>query len=101
MTDTKYAWLRNPTSFSRIAWRRFAALRDSTLKSARAWAIKESLRRLWDYTYLGAARTFFKRWYGWATRSRLAPVIKVARMIKAHLENILTYLTHRITNAVT
>jgi transposase len=32
---------------------------------------------------------------------RLAPIIRVARMLKAHVENILTYLTHRITNAVT
>lgn len=28
-------------------------------------------------------------------------MIKVARMLKRHLENILTYLRHRITNAVT
>ena len=101
LKGTKYAWLRNPASFTRKAWRAFAALRDSTLQSARAWAIKESLRHLWDFTYIGAARTFFKRWYCWATHSRLAPIIKVARMLKAHLENILTYLTHRITNAVT
>lgn len=101
LTRTKYAWLKNPANFSRKAWREFAALRDSTLKSARAWAMKESIRRLWDYTYVGAARTFFKRWYGWAMRSRLEPMRKVARMIKAHLENILTYLTHRVTNAVT
>ena len=78
-----------------------AALRHSTLQSARAWAMKESLRRLWDYTYVGAARTFFRGWYGWAMRSRLEPMKKVARMLKAHLDNILTYLTHRITNAVT
>ena len=101
LKGTKYAWLRNPASFTRKAWRAFAALRESTLQSARAWAIKESLRHLWDYSYVGAARTFFKRWYWWATHSRLAPIIKVARMLKAHLENILTYLTHRITNAVT
>lgn len=101
LKGTKYAWLRNPARFTRKAWRAFAALRESTLQSARAWAIKESLRHLWDYTYIGAARTFFKRWYWWATHSRLAPIIKVARMLKAHLENILTYLTHRITNAVT
>ncbi|MGH7717998.1 MAG: transposase [Gemmatimonadaceae bacterium] len=37
----------------------------------------------------------------WATHSQLAPIIKVARMFKQHLENILTHLTHRITNAVT
>ena len=101
LKGTKYAWLRNPATFTGKAWRAFAALRESTLQSARAWAIKESLRHLWDYTYVGAARTFFKRWYWWATHSRLAPIIKVARMLKAHLENILTYLTHRITNAVT
>jgi transposase len=101
LQGTKYAWLRNPASCTRNAWRAFAALRESTLQSARAWAIKESLRHLWDYTYVGAARTFFQRWYWWATHSRLAPIIKGARMLKAHLENILTYLIHRITNAVT
>ena len=81
--------------------RALAALRESTLQSARARAIKESLRPLWDYTYVGAARTFFARWYWWATHSRLAPILQVARMLKQHLENILSYLTHRITNAVT
>ncbi len=101
LARTKYDWLKNPATFSADAWRDFAALRNSTLQSARAWALKESLRRLWDYTYVGAARTFFRGWYGWAMRSRLAPMKKVARMLKAHLENILTYLTHRITNAVT
>lgn len=101
LTRTKYAWLKHPKHFSRAAWRAFTALRDSTLKSARAWAMKESIRRLWDYTYVGAARTFFTWWYGWAMRSGLAPMKKVARMIKAHLANILTYLTHRVTNAVT
>ena len=33
-------------------------------------------------------------------RSRLAPVIKVAKMLKRHLPNVLSYVTHRITNAV-
>lgn len=101
LTRTKYAWLKNPAAFSAKAWREFAALRDSTLQTARAWAMKESLRHLWDDTYVGAARTFFRRWYGWAMRSRLEPMKKGARMLQRHLENILTYLTHRITNAVT
>ena len=101
LTRTKYAWLRNPAHFSAKAWREFAALRDSTLKSARAWALTARLRRLWEYTDVGAARTFFRGWYGWAMRSRLAPMKTGARMLKAHLENMLTYLTHRITNAVT
>ncbi|MBC7533295.1 MAG: transposase [Oligoflexus sp.] len=44
-------------------------------------------------------RKFFDEWYWWATHSRLDPMIKVAKMLKRHLDNILTYLTHRITNA--
>jgi len=48
-----------------------------------------------------AARRFFKQWFGWVSRSRLKPLIKVARMLKAHLENLLTYLRHPITDAVT
>ena len=101
LKGTKYAWLTNPKHFSRNARRAFTVLRDSALKTARAWALKESLRPLWEYKYVGAARTFFKWWYSWAMRSQLEPMKKVARLVKSHLENILTYLTHRVTNAVT
>ena len=80
---------------------RFAELKGSDLKSARAWAIKEVFRRFWYYSYEGSARKFFKQWYGWASRSRLQPMIKVAKMLKRHFENIITYLRHPITNAVT
>ncbi len=99
LTGTKYTWLRHPDRFSREAWRAFRALRTSTLKVARAWALKEAAADLWEYRYVGAARTFFRRWYFWATHSRLAPMIEKARMLKTHLQNILTYLKHRITNA--
>ena len=45
------------------------------------------------------SRRHWQSWYNWATRSGLAPVVKVARMIKSHLANVLTYCDHRITNA--
>jgi transposase len=80
---------------------RFRELRDADLKVGRAWAIKEMFRRFWDYRYEGSARKFFKEWFGWASHSRLKPIIEVARMIKRHFENIITYLQHPITNAVT
>jgi transposase len=54
---------------------------------------------LFDFTYEGPARKHFQWWYNWATHSRLQPVIKVARTLKTRLDNILTYLKHRITNA--
>ena len=54
---------------------------------------------LFDYRYEGSARSFFRRWYGWACRSRLQPFREVARMLKSRLDQVLTYLKHHITNA--
>ena len=79
---------------------RLRALRESNLKTARAWALKETAMRLFDYRRESAARAFFEQWRGWASRSRLTPMVAVARLLTARLENILTYLKHRITNAL-
>ena len=46
-------------------------------------------------------RRFFKDWYGWVSRSQLPPLVEVAGMLKRHLDNLVTYLKHPITNAVT
>ena len=78
---------------------RFEPLLQRPLRTARAWAIKEDLRQTWDYQTEAKARQHLTRWYFWATHSRLKPVIKAARTVKNHLANILTYFTHRITNA--
>jgi transposase len=68
--------------------------------SARAWALKESLRDLWRCRSRLAAESQWRWWYGWAARARLQPVLGVARMIKRHPPNVLTYFRHRITNAM-
>lgn len=100
LVGSKYDWLTNPENFTPQDWREFGPLRKSDLKTARAWALKESAMRLFDYVYEGAARRHFRDWFYWATHSRLKPMIKVARMLKRRLENILTYLKHQVTNAI-
>lgn len=99
LVGTKYAWLRNPNSHTDKQWSEFRALRTSKLRTARAWALKEQGMLLWDYKSETAARKHFAWWYRWATRSRLKPVIAKAKMLKARLGGVLTYLTHQITNA--
>lgn len=79
----------------------FEAQRNSDLHTARAWSIVEMFSRFWAYFSPTWARKLFDRWYAWAIRSRLEPIKNVARMLKAHLPNLLTYLRRRITNAAT
>jgi transposase len=101
LTGSRQLWLYNPENFTAEQRQEFAALKDLHLKVARAWAAKELFTKFWDYQEEGWARRFFKDWFGWVSRSRLKPMIAVAQMLKRHLENILTYLKHHITNAVT
>ncbi len=100
LAKSKYLWLTNPANMTDQARKRFAELKVTELKTGRAWALKESLRALWSYTSTAWAMKFWKRWYFWATHSRLAPMIAAAKLIARHLSNVLTYFTHRITNAV-
>jgi len=78
----------------------FANVKDRNLQTSRAWAIKETLRRLWDYTSVTWAGKFFARWFGWAKRSKLTPVKKVADMIRSRIDNVISYCRHPITNGV-
>jgi transposase len=100
LKGTKYFWLKSPDNFTHKSWRDFGPLRKSKLRTARGWAIKETFREFWEYTYRKSAEKFFSCWYNWAIRSRLAPIKKVAKMLKGRLANLLTYFTHPITNAM-
>lgn len=95
----KYLFLKNRKDFTNGERSDFRNLAAKQLAVGRAWNRRELLPHLWEYTYEKPARAFFAKWYFSATHSRLQPIIKVARMLKKHFENILTFLKHRITNA--
>jgi transposase len=101
LVGSKYMWLHAERNLPDRHKKDFGILRSINFKTARAWAIKETLAVLWSYHRLGWAIKFYKQWFFWATHSRLQPVIDVAYMIKRHLYGILNYFSAaRITNAV-
>ena len=52
------------------------------------------------YVYPAAGWTFWKRWYFWATHSRLEPIHKTAETVGRHIASIVTYYQHPVTNAM-
>lgn len=100
LAKSKYLWLYSEENVPQQSKEHFQTIKSMQLKTARAWALKESLRQLWHYRSLGWAKRFWQRWYFWATHSRLTPMIETAKLIARHLPNVLTYFNHRITNAV-
>jgi transposase len=99
LKGTRYLWLANEENIPDWKKEEFDSIRRLNLLTGRAWAIKEALRKFWEYRYAESARKFFQRWFFWATHSRLAPIIKAAKTLRSHLANLLTYFKHRISNA--
>ena len=99
LTRTKYAWLRNSAKTDNRSRFDFMRLTKRNLKTARAWAIKETAAGLWVYQSLEWARKAWKNLCAWISRCRLEPIIKVGRMIKNYLWGILNAVIMRANNA--
>lgn len=99
LKGSRSLWLYGKENIPSKWAKRFEKLMSNTkLKTAKAWAIKESWREFWKSPDYDTAAEAFKIWYREAMATRLAPVRKVAKMFKAHLRNILTYFRLRISN---
>jgi transposase len=62
----------------------------------KAYLLKESLDRLWSYTYEGAMMRYLESWIDQLRWQRLKPMEKLARMLLDHLEGILNYCRTKI-----
>ena len=62
----------------------------------KAYLLKESLDRLWDYRYEGAMVRYFQRWMNQLRWQRLAPFEKLAEMLLDHLDGILNYCRMKV-----
>ena len=100
LKGTKYLWLWNRDNIPPARVAELDELRRLDLKVCRAWAIKENLSRMWDFANMAWMRRFFRAWYFWASHSRLKPIIAAAKTLKRHIDNIVTYAKHRVTNAL-
>lgn len=67
------------------------ALLASKLATARAWNLKDCFEHFWHYKSFIWAGAFLDYWCARAMRSRLEPMQKVARMLRAHEELVLNW----------
>jgi hypothetical protein len=60
-------------------------------KVMKAYLLKESLDRLWTYTYEGAMQNYLDRWLRQLLWQRMLAFEKLPNMLVAHLDGILYY----------
>lgn len=100
LKKTRYVWLKNPENLTISQNERFRSLKDLRLKTLKAYSIKLALRDFWNYKYPRSAEGYLKKWYFWATHSRLKPVIECAKTIKQHWSGITNYIKTKIDNGI-
>jgi transposase len=97
---TKHHWLRNSRNIDNRSRRTFFALTKTKLRTARAWAIKETAASLWSYVRKGSAQKAWECLLSWIARCRLLPIVKVGQMVREHLWGILNAIMHQANNAM-
>jgi transposase len=100
LRGSRYAWLHNPETATDKQTERLQTLTKLNLKTVRAYQIRLALRDVYEIRDAKAAKEGLKRWYFWATHSRIEPVIKVAKTIKEHWNGVVKFFNHRIANGL-
>ena len=91
----RWPLLRKGSRVRGKARQRLHALLASKLATARAWELKEAFRHFWKYRSVLWAGGFLDAWCERAMRSRLEPMKKVARMLRAHEELLMNWFRAR------
>jgi transposase len=99
LKGTKYSWLKNPKNFTEEKWTQFSSLREGTLRTAKAWAMKETAMGLWDFTSHARAKSEWTQWCRWVLRCRIEPMKEKARMVRKHLYGVLNAVVTGASNA--
>ena len=94
LTGSRYIWLKNPNNLTAGQKDQLATfdLKRGHLKTAKAYQMRLAFQDLYNQP-LELAEAYLKKWYFWATHSRIKPIIAVAKTIRRHQAGLLRWFT--------
>ena len=102
LKGARYALLKNECNLTskQKAIRERLCLPRLNLKSYRALQIRETFQQLYTAVSREDFESRLKKWYFWATHSRLEPMIKAAKTIKRHWDGVVQWKDSQINNGL-
>jgi len=91
LKHSRWCFLKRAANLTDKQRTRLSDLLCYSLKTVRAYLLKESFQALWEYKSFHWAGVFLDGWLKRAMRSRLEPIKKVARSIRTHETLILNW----------
>jgi len=96
---TRYLWLKNRTNLTEKQSTTFDSLSKLNLKISRAYQLKINFQEFYSLPDRESGEAYLKRWYYWATHSRIGPMIEVVKTIKRHWDGVLNWFNSNLTYA--
>lgn len=91
LTRTRWLLLKRPDHLTAKEWPRLIDLVRYNLRSVRSHLLREQFQFFWTYKSATWAGRFLDRWCTKTLRSRIEPMQKVARMLRAHRPLLLNW----------
>jgi transposase len=91
LSGGRWLLLKRPENLTDKQAVKLSEILQYNLKSVRSYLMKEDFQRFWEYTYPANAGKFLDEWCTRAMRSRIEPMKKVARMLRAKRSLILNW----------
>ena len=95
LAKSRWCLLKRPANLTANQKVKLKDLVRYNLQSVRAYLLKEDFQQLWNYASTAWAAKFLDHWCRQVMRSRIEPMKKVARTLRAHRELILNYFRAR------
>jgi transposase len=91
LTKTRWLFLRRPENLTVAQELSLATVVRLNLRTVRAYLLKEDFQFFWEYLSPFWAGQFLDRWCTRAMRSQLAPMKRIARMLRVHRPLLLNW----------
>lgn len=101
LKGTKYLWLKNPDNFTFAQKQlQMCLAQDEELETVKAWQFKEAFKEFFTMPTVPEAIDFFNTWSLNVKNSENKPLLKVVKTFENHLQGLLDYTKHRVSNAM-
>jgi transposase len=102
LKGTKYIFLKNKQNLTDKQAQTLESIKISkvNLKTIKALHLREAFQQLYQATSTEEFTVLLKKWYFWATHSRIPQIVKAAKTIKNHWDGIVAWADTKLTNGL-
>ncbi len=96
----RWTLLRDALTIDEAEQVRLSELQRDNNRLYRAYLLKEELGDILDRRQPNVVQKLLEKWCSWASRSRLPAFVRTGKTIRDHMDGIVAYVRHRISNGL-